>query len=91
VDRYVSREKWPFEESATLYEIRLLTVLPSARKSLATAILLYASFRILETRGAARIIGMGRRELMGFYNSLGFISSVRRFRREPSTFTSWPR
>ncbi len=72
VDRYVAREKWPFAESATLYEIRLLTVRHSARKSLATAILLYAGFRTLETRGAERIIGMGRRELMDFYRSLGF-------------------
>lgn len=72
LDGYLPRrEDWPFEVSDTLYEIRLLTVIPPHRGSMLAAILMYGAFRYIQARGGTRIMATGRREVASIYRRIG--------------------
>ncbi len=45
IDKYLSRDRLPFSFDAHLYEVRLLTVTETNRRSLLALTLMYASFR----------------------------------------------
>jgi histidinol-phosphate/aromatic aminotransferase/cobyric acid decarboxylase-like protein len=67
VDKYVSRDVFPFVFDEHLFEIRLLTVVkPHRGRELAT-LLMYAAFRWVESHAGTRIIAIGRREVVDMY------------------------
>jgi histidinol-phosphate/aromatic aminotransferase/cobyric acid decarboxylase-like protein/GNAT superfamily N-acetyltransferase len=71
LDKYLARERLPFELNGGLYEVRLLTVLkPHRGRELAT-LLMYAAFRWVESHGGSRIAAIGRREVVEMYRRCG--------------------
>lgn len=71
VDKYVSRDQLPFPLDQNVHEIRLLTVTRLFRHTPLAALLMYAAFRWIETRGGKRIIAIGRREVLDIYLKSG--------------------
>ncbi len=71
IDNYFSRAELPFPCDGHLFEVRILTVLPSARGSKAALLLMYAALRWVEARGGTRIAAIGRREVLGLYAKAG--------------------
>ncbi len=71
IDKYFSRAELPFPCDGHLFEVRILTVLPSARGSKAALLLMYAALRWVEARGGTRIAAIGRREVLGLYAKAG--------------------
>jgi histidinol-phosphate/aromatic aminotransferase/cobyric acid decarboxylase-like protein/N-acyl-L-homoserine lactone synthetase len=71
IDKYFKRDQLPFPVDDRLYEVRLLTVPQSARRTLLALALMYAAFRWVEAHGGTRIMAIGRRELMGMYARVG--------------------
>lgn len=71
IDKYFLREGLPFAYDDKLYEIRILTVTKPYRNGRLATLLMYAAFRWVESQGGTRIVGMGRRELMGLYGRIG--------------------
>lgn len=71
MDKYVRREDLPFSVDEQLYEVRLLTVLPSSRGRELAALLMYAALRWVESRGGQRIMAIGRLEVLSLYRKAG--------------------
>lgn len=71
IDKYFKREQLGFPVDDRLYEVRLLTITHSARRSLPALALMYASFRWVESHGGTRIMAIGRHEVMGMYQRVG--------------------
>lgn len=71
MDKYFAREQLPFPVDDRLFEVRLLTVPQSSRRSLLALALMYASFRWVESHGGTRIMAIGRREVMSMYWRVG--------------------
>jgi histidinol-phosphate/aromatic aminotransferase/cobyric acid decarboxylase-like protein/GNAT superfamily N-acetyltransferase len=67
IDKYLSRDELPFACDDGLYEVRLLTVAPAYRRGPLALQLMYAAFRYAESRGARRIVAIGRREVLSVY------------------------
>ena len=61
----------PFELDDATYEIRLLSVRKEYRKSQAALLLTYAAFRWVQSHGGKRIVAIGRREIIEFYQRIG--------------------
>jgi histidinol-phosphate/aromatic aminotransferase/cobyric acid decarboxylase-like protein len=72
IEKYLDRGEHPEFDWHSLHEVRLLTVCPEVRNSLIASLLLYGAGRWLQEHGAEFCIGMGRRELMGLYQRIGF-------------------
>lgn len=72
LDSYLPRNQWPFDDSAALYEVRLLTVISGHRGTLLAAALMYASFRMVEASGGQRMMVIGMKEIASLYRSSGF-------------------
>ena len=72
VDKYVDRAALPFPVDDRLYEVRLLTVMPAARRRELAMLLMYSALRWIESRGGTRIVAIGRREVLGMYTKAGF-------------------
>jgi histidinol-phosphate/aromatic aminotransferase/cobyric acid decarboxylase-like protein/N-acyl-L-homoserine lactone synthetase len=77
VDKYLRRAELPFPCDDGLYETRLLTVRPEHRQSergtLLAGLLIYAAFRWIEAQGGRRVVGIGRREVLGLYRKVGLV------------------
>jgi histidinol-phosphate/aromatic aminotransferase/cobyric acid decarboxylase-like protein/GNAT superfamily N-acetyltransferase len=71
IDKYFSRESLPFEVDESLYEVRLVTVLPEYRGSDVAVLLMYAAFRWVESHGGQQLVAIGRREILDLYVKLG--------------------
>ncbi len=71
IDKYFAREDMPLVLDDSTYEVRLLTVVKPRRGSEIAAMLMYAAFRWVEAHGGTRIVGIGRKELMGLYQRCG--------------------
>jgi histidinol-phosphate/aromatic aminotransferase/cobyric acid decarboxylase-like protein len=71
IDKYFPRPQLPFPVDDGLYEIRLLTVLPSSRGWFWALALMYAAFRWAEARGGNRIVAIGREEVLSIYRRVG--------------------
>jgi histidinol-phosphate/aromatic aminotransferase/cobyric acid decarboxylase-like protein len=67
VDKYFHRSVFPFQFDQTVYEIRLLTVLPPFRGGELASLLMYAALRWVESHGGTRIVAIGRREIAEMY------------------------
>jgi histidinol-phosphate/aromatic aminotransferase/cobyric acid decarboxylase-like protein/GNAT superfamily N-acetyltransferase len=71
VDKYVPPDELPFIRDAGLFEVRLLTVAPDARRTKLAAALMYAALRYVEAHGGTRIVAIGRREVLDLYRRAG--------------------
>ncbi|MBL9137297.1 MAG: histidinol-phosphate aminotransferase family protein [Verrucomicrobiales bacterium] len=71
VDKYLAREVLPFPVDDRLFEVRILTVPATHRRSLLALALMYASFRWVEARGGTRIMAIGRQDLLPMYGRVG--------------------
>src|SRR5882762_2763951 len=71
IDKYFSRSDLPFSCIDSLYEIRLLTVLPLHRRRSLAVLLMYAAFRWVEAHGGQHVAAIGRREILPFYIRMG--------------------
>jgi histidinol-phosphate/aromatic aminotransferase/cobyric acid decarboxylase-like protein len=71
IDKYFKREQLPFPVDDKLYEIRLLTVPQSSRRSLLASALMYAAFRWVEARGGTRVVAIGRKEIRNIHLRVG--------------------
>ena len=71
VDKYFAREDFPFRFDDGLYEVRLLTVLPSHRRLALASLLMYAALRWVESQGGTRIVAIGRVEVLSLYRKAG--------------------
>jgi len=71
LDKYFSRAELPFSFDDGLYEVRLLTVVPSRRRSLLAVLLMYSAFRYVEAAGGRTIVAIGRLEVLDMYRRAG--------------------
>src|SRR3954467_12260685 len=71
IDKYFSRDDLPFACTNGLYEIRLLTVLPTHRRRFLATLLMYAALRWVEAHDGQHVVAIGRREILPFYTRLG--------------------
>ncbi len=71
MDKYLASDEWPFSRDGHLYEVRLLTVMPEARRREIAMLLMYGALRWIEARGGTRVMAIGRREVMGMYEKAG--------------------
>jgi histidinol-phosphate/aromatic aminotransferase/cobyric acid decarboxylase-like protein/ribosomal protein S18 acetylase RimI-like enzyme len=71
IDKYLSRDQLPVVLSDAVYEARLLTVAADHRQGGVAGMLMYAAFRMIESRRGNYVIGMGRKELQSFYAKAG--------------------
>src|SRR4051812_31102141 len=67
IDKYFDRSVFSFAFDATVYEIRLLTVLQTHRGGELASLLMYAALRWIEAHGGKRIVAIGRREIADMY------------------------
>ncbi len=72
IDKYLSRHELPFPLDQSVFEVRLLTVAQPYRGQPIAAGLMYAALRQIESQGGARIIAIGRQEILNLYLKLGF-------------------
>jgi len=86
VDKYFTREDFPFSFDATLYEVRLLTVLPSHRHRAVAGLLMYAALRWIESQGGSRIVAIGRQEVLSLYRKAGLRSLGRKVKSGAVTY-----
>jgi histidinol-phosphate/aromatic aminotransferase/cobyric acid decarboxylase-like protein/GNAT superfamily N-acetyltransferase len=77
IDKYFTRDELPFLVDDSLFEIRLLTVLPGHRSSELAAALMMAAFRWIEARGGTRVVAIGRREVKTMYLKAGMTDAGR--------------
>jgi histidinol-phosphate/aromatic aminotransferase/cobyric acid decarboxylase-like protein len=78
LDKYFFRADVPLTFDDALYEVRLLTVIHSARRSDLASLLMYGAFRYCESRGARQIAAIGRLEVLDVYRRAGLRSLGRR-------------
>jgi GNAT superfamily N-acetyltransferase len=71
LDGYLPRSEWPFRASDSLYEIRLLTVIPEYRGGWLSAALMYAALRYIEAQGGREVMATGRKEVASIYRRVG--------------------
>jgi hypothetical protein len=64
----------PFVFDDGLYEVRLLTVVESDRRTMLATLLMYGALRYVESRGARMIVAIGRRQVLGLYERTGLRS-----------------
>ncbi|WP_058187885.1 pyridoxal phosphate-dependent aminotransferase [Terracidiphilus gabretensis] len=71
VDKYFNRSDIPVSFDQSLYEIRLLTVLPAHRGRIIAPLLMYGALRYIESHGGSQLVAIGRREVAGMYSHCG--------------------
>ncbi len=77
IDKYIPRLELPFVFDDRLFEVRLLTILKPHRGQALAFLLMYAAFRWVDTNGGARVVGIGRREVLELYHKIGMQSHGR--------------
>jgi histidinol-phosphate/aromatic aminotransferase/cobyric acid decarboxylase-like protein/GNAT superfamily N-acetyltransferase len=86
IDKYLRREELPFVCDSRLYEVRLLTVAQEFRNTPIAALLMYAAFRWVESRGGTRMVAIGRSEVLPLYRRIGFLTNGRNVQCGEVTF-----
>jgi histidinol-phosphate/aromatic aminotransferase/cobyric acid decarboxylase-like protein len=71
MDKYLARHQLPFAFDERLHEIRLLTVDKAFRGRELALLLMYAALRWIEARGGARVMAIGRHEILDLYTRVG--------------------
>jgi histidinol-phosphate/aromatic aminotransferase/cobyric acid decarboxylase-like protein/GNAT superfamily N-acetyltransferase len=72
IDKYLNRKDFPFKVNDSLYEMRILTVLPDHRGKPIALILMWSAFRWIQSNGGSNIMAIGRTEVLNMYLKLGF-------------------
>ncbi len=83
IDHYLPRNDIPFSFGEHLYEIRALTVVDSARRSLVAPALMYAAFRWVQAHGGTQLMAIGHRKVVDMYLRMGMQRVGRSFRCGP--------
>jgi len=86
VDKYFTREEFPFPFGDSLYEVRLLTVLATHRGLPTASLLMYAAFRWIEARGGTQVVAIGRQEVLSLYQKAGLRSLGRKVKSGAVTY-----
>jgi histidinol-phosphate/aromatic aminotransferase/cobyric acid decarboxylase-like protein len=86
IDKYVARSELPFAFDNSLFEVRLLTIVPRHRGGKIAGILTYAAFRWVEANGGRRIVAIGRREVLKLYLRVGLRSLGRQIQSGSVTY-----
>ncbi|MFD9330150.1 aminotransferase class I/II-fold pyridoxal phosphate-dependent enzyme [Streptomyces sp. NPDC060065] len=71
IERYLTREELPLLTEDALFEVRILTVEPRWRSTMAAPLLMFAALRWIASRGGRRVVVMGRTELLDMYQAVG--------------------
>ncbi|MFF8786280.1 aminotransferase class I/II-fold pyridoxal phosphate-dependent enzyme [Streptomyces sp. NPDC015125] len=71
LEKYLTREELPLLAEEDLFEVRLLTVEPHRRNTMAAPLLMYAALRWIAARGGRRVVAMGRTQLLTMYTAAG--------------------
>ena len=71
IDKYFARADVPVAFDRGLYEVRLLTVTSTHRRTHVASLLMYGAFRYLESAGARTVVAIGRLQLIEFYKRAG--------------------
>ncbi|MBG0564872.1 histidinol-phosphate aminotransferase family protein [Actinoplanes sp. NEAU-A11] len=71
LDKYLSRAELPVLDEPDVFEVRILTVEPRWRRTVAGPWLMYAALRWVQSRGGRRMVAMGRADLGGMYRAAG--------------------
>lgn len=74
IDKYFTRRELPFVFDQGLYEVRLLTVAESDRRTMLATLLMYGALRYVESQGARVIVAIGRRQVLSLYERAGLRS-----------------
>ena len=85
-EKYIRRVECPFEFDRSLFEVRLLTVIPAYRGSCAAVLLMWAAFRTVQEQGGTHIVAIGREEVLPLYLRCGLKPQRRRIRCGEVTF-----
>ncbi len=85
-EKYVDRKECPFKVDDSLYEVRLLTVVPSFRGSCSAVLLMWAALRSVMERGGTHAVAIGREEVLPLYLKCGLKPQRRRIRCGEVTF-----
>ncbi|MER7622912.1 histidinol-phosphate transaminase [Streptomyces sp. NPDC126503] len=86
LEKYVSRDALPLLSEGAPFEVRILTVEPGLRSTVAAPLLMYAALRWIASRGGRRVVAMGRTELLGMYVATGLRPVGRTIRCGDVTF-----
>ncbi|MFV2120154.1 aminotransferase class I/II-fold pyridoxal phosphate-dependent enzyme [Streptomyces sp. Act-28] len=86
LDKYLTRDELPLLAEDDLFEVRILTVEPRWRASMAASLLMYAALRWISSRGGRRVVAMGRTELLDMYLAAGLRPVGRTVRSGAVTF-----
>jgi len=86
VEKYFAREELPFPFDASLFEVRLLTVVEEARGLPVAGLLMYAAYRWVEAHGGTRVVAIGRREVLSIYLKAGLEPLGRKVRSGAVTY-----
>jgi len=71
VDKYFTRPSIPYHFNDYLYEVRLLTIVESKRKSLLAVALMFAAFRWVQSHGGKYIVSICRSDIIDMYIKAG--------------------
>ncbi|MEV7343863.1 aminotransferase class I/II-fold pyridoxal phosphate-dependent enzyme [Streptomyces sp. NPDC093544] len=71
LERYLTRDELPLLTEDALFEVRILTVEPRWRSTMAAPLLMFAALRWIASRGGRRVVVMGRTELLDMYRAVG--------------------
>jgi N-acyl-L-homoserine lactone synthetase len=74
IDKYFARADLPFVFDNGLYEVRLLTVVQSDRRTILATVLMYGALRYMEAQGARVVVAIGRRQVVRLYERAGLRS-----------------
>ena len=86
IDKYFERRELPFVFDHGLYEVRLLTVVESDRRTMLATLLMYGALRYLESRSARTMVAIGRQQVLGLYQRAGLRSHGRRAKAGAVTY-----
>ncbi|MET8568465.1 aminotransferase class I/II-fold pyridoxal phosphate-dependent enzyme [Streptomyces sp. NPDC004783] len=86
LEKYLSRDELPLPDEDDVFEVRLLTVEPGRRATLAAPLLMHAALRWIASRGGRKVMAMGRTELLGMYLAAGLSPAGRTVRSGAVTF-----
>ncbi|MGX1133108.1 histidinol-phosphate/aromatic aminotransferase/cobyric acid decarboxylase-like protein [Streptomyces glaucescens] len=86
LDKYLTRDELPLLDEDDVFEVRVLTVEPRWRATVAAPVLMYAALRWIAARGGRRVVAMGRAELLDMYLAVGLRAVGRTVRSGAVTF-----
>jgi histidinol-phosphate/aromatic aminotransferase/cobyric acid decarboxylase-like protein len=71
VDKYFARSSLPYPFDDFLYEVRLLTIIEPKRKTSLALVLMFSSFRWVQSHGGKNIVCICRSDIIDMYKKAG--------------------